>query len=109
MIKGIDPLLSDLSDWKNIISKSQKMGNINVDHAQRGSTAKQQIQERGSLVDRLGGTPEEAEAIWRAEQARRGEPTEESVEMTPDQLNDIDENVVMRLVDDMIRTIMDGK
>lgn len=109
-IKGVDLVLSDLSEWQKVISGAKKLKPIEVSHAERGTNAKQQIAERGSLVDRLAQTSEEAESIYRAEQARNGEATNEDASLTDDELAKIDEDVVMRLVDDMIdRTILKGK
>ena len=109
-MKGDEALNSVIDEWKKIIDQSKNIPEVVYDQSVRMASPGTIAKERGSLVDRLANTNEEAETISRAEAVRRQEPTEESSELTQEQLDKIDNDVVMRLVDEFVyKTILQGK
>jgi len=100
--KDNEEILSFLKEWQNIIEKVHLTPKIIMDESGRIASAKTQINERGSIKDRLAQTDEEAEVIARAEDLRSGRPLEKAQDSLDDAMLD-------RIFDDMVnKTILKG-
>lgn len=103
-IKGANEAIKMLNDFSDAIQRAKHLdGHIIMSDSQRIASTKEEINERGSLKDRLAQTDEEAETIARVEDIRDGRPSSEPVDLTTEQQEAVDDAIVERLVDDFIK------
>lgn len=107
-VKGADETLNLIREWQQIIAKMKTQTRVVFDESGRIASAKDSMNERGSIKDRLAQTDEEAEVIAAAEAVRFGEETEQ-LNMSPEQEEAFEDEIAERLIDDMIeKTILRG-
>ncbi len=101
--KGVDDIVSILKNFKQQMKKSESIpdGEVSL------GSVKDQMTARGSIKSRLSKNDKEAEIIAGVEAIRDQEPTIESG--TDDELNEKDNQIVMKMVDDMIEKTILGE
>jgi len=101
MSDGIDSVIKLLEDTEGQIQKLLDLPPVIMKDSGRMASAGDQLNERGSLKERLGKTDAEAMNIHRIEMAKRHMPTTEA-KLTDAENDKIVDEMVNRIVDDMI-------
>lgn len=104
-MKGVDETIDTFKQFQSMLArlKSANQQVIMYDSVRLAPTGTQ-INERGSLKDRLAQTDEEAETLARVEDVRLGrESTEPANQAEQDA---IDDAIIDRLVDDFVENAM---
>lgn len=103
----MEDILSEFNKFLDISNRVRSVDGeeISIDEQSSG----RRVKERGGLKDRLAQTDEQAEAYAALDAVRMQEPHSHPNDISDEELQSIDDEIVMKMFDDFIaKTIMDG-